>query len=431
MERISNEETVRLINHALASSEKMTSKKLGDLINAPYSRLSEGKSGEWTLTEEQASKLIDLFGQPRSEPGDFVRAESVSSLKEFIEDEPYLSEKRHWVKLIRAFSSPKTKARLFDILSNEQKRLWDIRRDLNDNIVYEPEKPDEDEIFVVFNEFVASDEFKCWMSSAKNWMLRASKSGFDGEELHWRSKSILFYNIDVIDELPLEITLANDRDFPFDKSITIKAQGMGLNLDGIYPVGLMLLGDFYHQLNSPESIEYPGLPESYEFCESLTTFDASELNDYVITGDVVWEHEGRFASAKIGRSICKNIVGDIPEYDLLFPPVLRRGDSLVSEKTVQSCQVDCWTTYSVKLYVNENCDYSLLLELGQQKPTRAIPEPYHLAERHIVIPKILGRELFNDLATLREWLDLEVLPEIEIKKNIAKAGGFIPGAKVL
>lgn len=428
---ISKEETVRLINHALASSVKMTNRRIAELINEPDSRISQGKSGDWSLTQEQAELLIDQFGQPRSHPGEFVRAEMAKSIKDFIDNEASLSELRHWEKLIHTISSPITKTRLFEILGNEQKRLSDTRRDLNDNVVSEPEKPDENEIFDGFNEFVASDEFKSWMGSAKNWMKKAYESGFEGEELHQRSKSLLLYNIDVLEELPVERTLANDRDFPFDKPLPTWAEDVGLNLEGFYPVGLMLLGDFYHQLNSHESIEYPGLPESYTFCESLPAFEASELNDYVITGEVVWEHQGHFASPKKGRSVCENIVGDIPEYNLLFPPVFRRGDCLVPEKTAQSCQVDCWTTYSVRLYVNENCDYSLLIELGQQKPTTVIPEPYHWAERHIVIPKILGRELFNHLLVLREWLELEALPEIAIKKNIAKAGGFIPGAKVL
>lgn len=426
---ISKEETARLINHALASSKKVTNRRIGELINEPDSRVSQGKSGEWSLTREQAELLIDLFGQPRSNSGEFIRGETAKSIEDFINNEANLSKLRHWEKLIRVMSCRQTKTRLFEIISGEQQRLRETYRDLSGEVVSEPAKPEEAKIFANFNEFLSTNEFKRWMSFAKNWMLKALECIPEYEELLWKSKGLFFYNIDVLDKLPIPVP--NDCNLPFDQSLTTFSQKKGICLEGFNAVGLMLLGDFYHQLNSPKSIEYPGLPESYAFCESLPSFEASEITDYVMTGDVVWEQQGYFSSPKKGRSVCDGIVVEIPEYNSLLPPVFRRGDSLVPEKTAQSCQVDCWTTYSVKLYVNENCDYSLLIELGQQKPTTVIPEPYHWAERHIVIPKILGRELFNHLSILREWLELKALPEIEIKKNIAKAGGFIPGAKVL
>lgn len=55
----------------------------------------------------------------------------------------------------------------------------------------------------------------------------------------------------------------------------------------------------------------------------------------------------------------------------------------------------------------------------------------HAPERFIVIPDIPGLQLFKDLDGMRKWLNLPELPLDKMKMDIAKHGGYVPGAIVI
>jgi hypothetical protein len=424
--RITKEETKQLIEHALSSSETMNGTKLAKFIGEPDSRISNAKSCEWSMTKEQAILLIEKFGQPRRKPGVFVRCETATSITSFIENEIELSKLRHWEKIINYVSSTKTQEKLVEILSKDPTYI--PVRDMDGNLIDEPVKQDAKAIFNKFNIFMESDEFKSWLQSARKWLQRAIDMDLSYDKIRNGLVSLTSYNIDKLDDIPVPIP--SRCELPYDASLQVFAKNNGLRLDsGMTAVDLILFGSFYYEINSNGIAKDLSLPKSYAFGDKNCNFIASELTNYVITGKVVWQEQGSFTQIKKGQPASNSIAYKVPDEALIFSPTIH--ERIDSNNIADDWQVDCWTTYLVKLYIHENCDYSLLIELGSEWPRNQHSQSDHLCARQIIIPKIPGLQLFDHLGTLRAWLELEELPEIEIKKNIAKAGGFIPGAIIL
>jgi len=49
----------------------------------------------------------------------------------------------------------------------------------------------------------------------------------------------------------------------------------------------------------------------------------------------------------------------------------------------------------------------------------------------VVIENIDSRKLFSIIEDVRKWCALPIDNHFELKKNIARAGGYVPGARVL
>ncbi len=108
---------------------------------------------------------------------------------------------------------------------------------------------------------------------------------------------------------------------------------------------------------------------------------------------------------------------------------------------------DLWRGIRVEVYLSENMNYHILIHMTHEKI-----EPEDLSfesttvesfdwcnfdaivrkeDRIAIIRNVNTLELFNQIEELRKWQGLEQDNLYELKKNIAKAGGYIPGAFVL
>ncbi|MEW5056213.1 MAG: hypothetical protein AB1Y25_01135 [Cycloclasticus sp.] len=418
VKRVTREGTTRLIKHALASSTQMTSKELAKILSTQEARISEGKRGEWTLEESHASILVDKFGQPRGAPGHYIQAEKNASITSFIEDEPEQSSRRHYETIINYLNSPKVQDKLVEKLTHTH------------NLGANPitlDNADKEQILSDFKRLLLSSTFKQWLKPVNQWMLKAKDEKLNYKEILTRSSSLKHYDIEILDQLPAQ--QQDGEDYPSESSLSVYAKNeFTLNLDHLSTISLLLIGNAINDFELSTIQHELGLDTSSSFSPKRTNISNRSTTDYVITGTIVWEREGEFKKPKTGQAASENLAFKTPDEQFIFSPNLLAQNWDLSNPT--GWQLDCWTTFKVRLFINESCDYTLTIELGAQKgsPQQSAD---HYGERQIIIPKVSGLKLFEQLIELRQWLDLGKIPEIEIKTNIAKAGGYIPGTIVL
>ncbi|MGL1088629.1 helix-turn-helix domain-containing protein [Vibrio vulnificus] len=110
-------------------------------------------------------------------------------------------------------------------------------------------------------------------------------------------------------------------------------------------------------------------------------------------------------------------------------------------------ELDIWQTIRVEIYLSENMNYHILIHMSDDdlKPRdlsheSTVPEGFDWCnydaafgekDRIAVIRSVNTLDLFSQIEELRKWQGLEVDNLYELKRNIAKAGGHIPGAHVL
>jgi len=413
MKRVSKEETKRLIDHALTSSPSMTSKRLAEILSTQESRISQGKYGEWRLEESHAEILIENFGQPRSAPGDFIQAEKNESISSFIEGEPERSRRRHYEIIISYLSSSKVQDKLVEKLRGAPSLLGAKLPTLG--------KADKEQLLCDFKRLLLSPTFEQWLKRVSQWVLKAQK-----EKLHYKkffgcSGGLKYDNTEILEQ--------DGEDYSEESSILAYAKNeFSLCLEGVSTISLLLIGNAINHFELASTRCDLDLDLTPNFSPKYTKSSNISTIDYVITGTVVWEHEGAFKKPKIGEAASEKLAFKVPDEELIFSPDLKEFVGFNS--IPQDWQLDCWTTFKIGLFINKNCDYTLTIELGAQKGVAQQPA-YHLGQRQIIIPKVSGLKLFEQLIELRRWLDLEEIPELEIKANIAKAGGYIPGAIIL
>jgi len=417
--RVTKEETKRLIEHALTSSPSMTSKKLAEILSTQESRISQGKYGEWRLEEGHAAILVENFGQPRSGSGCFIQAEKSESISSFIEGEPGRSSRQHYEAIISYLSSSKVQDKLIEKLRGAPSLLGAKLPILG--------KEDKEQLLYDFKRLLLSPTFEQWLKKVNEWVLKAQKERLHYQEFLGRSGGLKYDNTEILEQVPAR--KRGGEDYSEGSSILVYAKNeFSLCLEGVSTMSLLLIGNAINHFELASTRLELGLDITADFSPKYTKSSGILTIDYVITGTVVWEHEGAFKKPKIGEAASEKLAFKIPGEQLIFSPDLQE---LVGYNSIpQDWQLDCWTTFKVRLFINKNCDYTLTIELGAQKGMRTLPA-CHLGQRQAIIPKISGLKLFEQLIELRCWLDLEEIPELEIKANIAKAGGYIPGAIIL
>lgn len=406
MTRISKPETKRLLNHALATSQKLTAKKLAEELGEPASRVSEGRQAGWTLTEQQAHMLIRKYGLPRSEPGQYVRAEEAESIQAFLGNEQILSRKRHLEQVIHTVCSPSSLTKLADYLRP------------NDDTYPQPE------VLNRFETFVKSEPFLHWLDRAEAYVGDNLAAGAPLVTVYANLSATIVHDLGEIDRLP---KAGEQVHLPYTNSLASIGLKNGLNLDGPRAMDLLLLGQLYQLLSSPVKNQDLGLNQPFSLTNQSNRYTAIHEKEFIITGNLVWEEEVIFKDPKIGQPFLHAIMYPTAPTDpkkqhriLAFANAPYDAPPLPKN----SWDLDRWTSASIKLFINKHCDYNMVIEMGNT-------DNLHAPVRSVVIPKISGLELFTHLKDLTKWLELGEIPDATIKNDIAMLGGYIPGTTVL
>ncbi|WP_299181941.1 hypothetical protein [uncultured Neptuniibacter sp.] len=435
-EKLSFDDTKRLLDHACGSSPTMTAARVADYLEIPSSRVSEGRRKEWRLSQELSEKLMSRFGQPKAKPGLFVRAEQRDCIESFLELEDATSQKRHFSRVRSLFYSSEFRNELADTIKSigEDDQLL-IPADLfaedgDENLgLFELGKVRKERARKKFTskEFrnnkldrlfslMRDPLFGEWSQIISDIIKSKIQAGLQPDSIKLYLSATGFYAVNDILNIDPK---GNNNHLSTDNSLEKLGREFGLDISGVDKMSLFLIGR---------------LDKHFLEHENLASDKSADLSlrEYVISGDLIWSYEGRFTSPKQGSAGLPCIYFPADSDDPAWtPPLLSGFDDYKygSKNHSMSLCLDAWTTYEVSLFLKENCDYALLISLGSSDEKGSYLG--HMAERNIVIPNIAGLSLFKELEQLRKWLGLPELPEDEMKTSIAKFGGYVPGALVI
>ena len=440
-DKLSFEDTKRLLDHACTASPGMTAAKIADFLGEPPSRISEGRNKGWRLKISDANKLVEKYGQPKGKPGLFVRAEERESIKSFIEHESSTSKSRHLKRIWSLYHSitflnsladevmmvddeffPTYEAFAEDgdeLLNMDERDAVRKARAQKKKISAEFRKEKLNKLFTMME----TPEFFQWLSATRLYLDKLRDTYDDPQMIFNKLSNAGYYGINEIHNIAPD---GDHNHLSKEGSLKQLQKEHGLKFFPPIEMSLFLFGTLEQHFREYEE------PSTKKTLISQADEALMELREYVITGEKIWTQKDKFTIPKLGETAITGIFfpDDNNRPDWTYP-LLHDNLSLRSpdEKNLTSLSVDRWTTYEISLFLKENCDYALMLSLGSYE--QSYTDVIHTPERFIVIPDISGLQLFDELDEMREWLNLPELPLDEMKTDIAKYGGYVPGAVVI
>jgi hypothetical protein len=416
-------ETEQLLRHALATSKRMTNLSLALELDVKPPRISEGLRGAWNLKPEHKQRLIEKFGQPRGAAGRYIRAEQFDSFSAFLDQASEIYRKHHLASVLETFRDQ----------SFQEKLAETVYRRPSDTAFPYPAltAAQVTKTLVAFEQFLLSPEFSRWLQAVRIGHKKLMQEDLGVREMQsyfWAAK---YYNVELIEQIPIP---ARDCDLPRDAGLEALAGESGLDFVQMNALDLAAIGAAFLAVQDERHHWAAKLKKPLSLLPQNLNVDLMDRNEFVVTGDLVWEEEGEFAKPKIGQpfaeeSIFRKSNGNSQEVvEPRFEQPTLLGTSQYRKKT--SWDLDYWTTYRIELFLRNDCNYCLLIEVGNDHAA-SIPRGHHHPQWTFVIPKIIGRHVFDHLYEVRAWLGLDELPEHLIKTRIAEKGGYIPGAEII
>lgn len=423
-DRYTATETEQLLRHALDSASRLTKGRLATELGVAPARISEGLSGEWKLGGDKREKLIEKYGQPRGKRGRYVEAETSESISYFLQYEQEISRKRHLETVLSALIEP---GFLRKLASHIIKPFPDDFSGIPPVLTSRQAS----QTLGKTEQFIMSPEFLAWLEAVRIGHKRLCKEEVSAEVFQDYFRASTFYDIDQVAELTFPIGRPEP---PSDHGLKDYAEKYDLAFRHINGLDLAAIGAAFLSLQDEKHYRAAGLKKPISLTKPARRKVLVENKEFVLTGDGVWQEQGRFKSPKIGQPYTERGVFRVPlkhPHDILSP-TFEQQRNLEIPRSVKGVNwnLDYWTTYRVELFLNQDCNYALVLELGTDHGP-LIANDLHLTERTILIPKISGRHVLEHLNELRDWLGMDELPETSIKESIALAGGYIPGAEIL
>ncbi|KXO11555.1 hypothetical protein AKG98_465 [Moritella sp. JT01] len=384
MVAVSKEESMLLIQHAISAylNEGKNQKELGALLGIDGSRISEAKIGKWKLSPSQRQVIIDNYGYPRRGKGQYIKAEIYDTVTEFIDDYKESSKKR-------------LKRRYYELL---------MRKDYQNLIVSEltsPKNPlciqfDTESGSLVFDitiveKLLSQPETKIWYDNYY------SNAGYDhvAKKLSEKCYFSLVSRVqeDLIDELNPS----------FEKMLYRIAQ---------FKFELMPEFSFF------SDIDVHSIPRK----------------ELIITGDEVLNFKSDCSSVEFNNTA--DLLGPLEQERTFVSNAIPKG-SEINEKP------DNWECATLKLYLSESMRYHLWIRLDaffhydepDLQETIMIKQLDGIIEdglvRNIVIKDLCRMNFLKEIEIIRKWCGLPYDFNDGIKREVAKVGGYVPGAEVL
>lgn len=387
MDTMTRDDTILWINHAISYFKKInkTQKDMCRIFGINESRLSEMKVGQGKISPSLLNKIKEHCGAPRQNPGRYLEAELYKSLDSFIESFPSVTCNRAGMALLKLLNDSKFYSNLLSNLSLSDIYKSNGKELLENNL----------------NELLASAEFEAVYD--KLTQLLDTNTQYD-------PRNDLFAR----DLAGLEVGQMVIYDCSAFKVLYLIAKCL-------IPLPGFKLGLHNKFLIQPIS---PNLP-------------------MVITGKRVLVLE----AAKLEK------FEEIVRTDELakLQALLRLECHSLSRSKPKEYVFDEWHDGRCEVYLSENMNYHFLIHLSESQISvgtyskeadpsdddyYGFPKP---GDRLIVIENVNVLHLFEQIELIRNWFGLTdgdhyILSDdchYELREKIAKAGGYIPGAKVL
>jgi len=392
---VSKEESTLLIQHAISANrnEGGNQKNLSVLLDLEEPRISEYKVGKGRLLSWQRQIIIDNYGYPRRGKGQYIKGEVCGSVTEFINGYEESSNKRLKHRLYTLFMSKK------------------FQNELSRSVRLTDSSSKELGVFCRIDDLLAFPQTKLWYEYIKSHGVNLSptESGSCISKYEHKVEDIEAY----ISQVGLS---------------TIDTSSM--HLEYTY-------SEFMSILYRIAGFKYELMPE-FRF-DNDVDIEPVVLNDLVITGDVVLElkpnsvlYEDDEDKSNVLRDRASLLFND------LSANLFGHHRSLYKLKVESnfnpeiSYQPDYWSRIVMRLYLSENMNYHLWIRLDNGGEVDSDRTDSGVEEvRNIVIKDLCRLDFLNEMELIRKWCGYTFDINIELKHEVAKLGGYIPGAKVL
>lgn len=383
MTAVSKEESMLLIQHAISAylNEGKNQKELGALLGIEGSRISEGKVGKWKLSPSQRQVIIDNYGYPRRGKGQYIKAEVYDTVTEFIDDYEVSSKKR----LKRRFSELLMRKDYQDVIVSHLKKvegmvsLYGYGSERAEPMVCD---------ISIIEKLLSQPETKIWYDS----YLERSHNASSQRDRNFKS---LLTSVDT--RLP-------------------KYSGHGLQ------VVLYRIAQFKFEL-MPEfsffrDVDVPSIPRK----------------ELIITGDEVFNFKSDCSGVEFNNAA--DLLGPFEQERTFVSNAIPKG-SEINDKP------DNWGCATLKLYLSESMGYHLWIRLDaffhhdefDLQETKMVKRLDGIIEdglvRNIVIKDLCRMNFLKEIEIIRKWCGWHHDFNDDIKREVAKVGGYIPGVEVL
>ncbi|MEZ8742734.1 MULTISPECIES: helix-turn-helix domain-containing protein [Photobacterium] len=402
MQKLTKHDTILWINHAIANFKSLgkNQKDLATKLGLEESRLSEMKNGAGTISPSLMERIVDLCGAPRRNSGRFETVEVYDSLDTFFELFRPVTENRFFRNLIETFNKESyinqvckhsyLEPGTFDCSEPDAKRALTIAR---------------------INELIRSEEFCAVCVQYKDHLHQENGRYFD-----WK----------------------NDRcGEGWQERECFKMNGLYIKEFRVFH-GLYLLWILSSQV------------DNYCFAsgEPVNLNPLKDITPVVLIGScLLFMQNSRLDEHSPINQASKELFGKKEHYSDLNGRMFDEYEDLDYISGESFHFPDFWGNVCCELYLSDNMNYHLLIHLApsmiirlidpdidnEYKASLDINQLSDIAskDRAAVITNINPLDLFRQIEEVRKWCGLPQDSHYELKKQIAKAGGYIPGAKVL
>ncbi|EHC05169.1 hypothetical protein Sbal625DRAFT_3302 [Shewanella baltica OS625] len=386
MEPLTKHDTILWINHAIAYFKSIgkTQKDMAKLLGLEESRVSEMKVGSGTISPNLMGKIIEYCGSPKRNPGRYEEVELYDDIDSFFDNFKDVTINRFHRKLLK-------------LVTNEEKYLHLLNLICAPNLHY---KTDKKIIESQLNELFLSEEY---LAKCNNYseVLR-NTIGYNERLI----ENFQWWNLDDEGQKLFSVAGIVIRDFDTFRLLYL------------YSKLFERITNF--KFGSEERLNIqPQIP----------------VEPVVLTGQRI----------KVMKSSSLKSTNVNAAFHELFGKKIS-GVKLnnYSELRLDPEQYmpDYWEYARCELYLGVNMNYYILIQLSHKDIMEwAHEDDDSLSENkyfgfiepddRVIVCNINSLRLYDCIEEIRKWFGLPSDSLFELKQDIAKAGGYVPGAKVL
>jgi len=402
MEQLTKNDTILWINHAVTYFKGIgkTQKDMAKTLGIEESRVSEMKLGNGTISPNLMAAIVGCCGAPRRNPGRYEEVELYDDLDGFFNSFRSVTANRFHRKLLKLAKNDDFYHHFLDLVSTSNQHY----------------KTDKSSIETLLNELLSSEEY---LEICRKYsdIMRLNDKCSDGSREMFQLRDELF------------------RCQSIDKPMWSPASKDGyrvLNIGGLQIEELEVFKMLFLYL---KLIQW-GV--DFQFGEHATKNIQPEVSiePVVLTGKrilIVKSHS--LESAQVASGVYELFGKNKGHFQ--FSAYHKLG--LKPEQYMP----DYWEEARCELYLSENMNYHFLIHLSptfilehadideESQSDLAYFGDVRPDDRLIVIRNINSLSLYQQIEDVRKWFGLPSDSLLELKQEIAKAGGYVPGARVL
>lgn len=402
MEQLTKHDTILWINHAITyfKSIDKTQKDMAKTLGLEESRVSEMKGGNGTISPNLMTKIVEYCGAPRRSSGRYEEVELYDDLHSFFDSFKSVTTNRFHRKLLKLAKNDDFYHHFLDLVSTSNQDY----------------KADKSAIEALMNELLSSEEY-----------LDICRKYSEITRLNHRYSDDSREMFQMRDELFRCKSREKTMWSPTSKDGYRVLNIGGLQIEELTVFKLLFL---YSKLIQWDI--------DFQFGEHATQNIQPEVSiePVVLTGKrilIIKSHS--LESAQVTSGV----------YELFGK---NKGHFQFSEYhefglKPEQYMPDYWEEARCELYLSDNMNYHFLIQLSQKPIMEWAPiDDDSLSEqkyfgdigpddRLIVIHNINSLSLYEYIEEIRKWFGLPSDSLFELKQEIAKAGGYVPGARVL